>query len=125
MRLHIRSKNFSVTDAIREQVQERLAFALARFGKRIKNVTASLVDLNGPKGGVDKQCRLIVQLRPNRTVTIEETDSNICAAIARAADRAGHTVSRSLERYREAKIDRYGFSPRNRATEPEAYISNH
>ncbi|MCL5745688.1 MAG: HPF/RaiA family ribosome-associated protein [Acidobacteria bacterium] len=125
MRLHIRSKNFSLTDALREQVRSRLAFALARFRKRIKNITASLIDLNGRKGGVDKQCRLIVQLLPNRTVTIEETDSNVSAAIARAADRAGHTVSRTLERCRNAKIDRHGFSPRNRIVEPTTTVWTH
>ena len=118
MRLHIRCKNFRLTENIREQVRSRLAFALARFSERIRNVTANLIDLNGRKGGVDKQCRLIVQLCPNGTVTIEETDSNVSAAIARAADRAGHTVSRALKRWRDAKINRDGFSPRNRIIEP-------
>lgn len=122
MRLHIHGKNFGLTDALREEVLSRMSFALARFSKRIKNITVNLADLNGPKGGVDKQCRLIVQLQPNRTVMIEETDSSVTAAIARSADRAGHAVSRALERWRDAKIDRHGFSPRDRVIEQDAYV---
>jgi putative sigma-54 modulation protein len=122
MRLHIHGKNFRLTESIREQVRARLAFALARFSDRIRNVTTKVVDVNGRKGGIDKQCRLVVQLCPKGTVTIEETDSNVSAAIARAADRAGHTVSRALKRWRDAKINRDGFSPRNRTLQPDTSV---
>jgi ribosome-associated translation inhibitor RaiA len=85
---------------------------LARFGHRIQDVAASLVDLNGSKGGVDKLCRVVVRLRPNGKVTIQETENNIFTAFARALDRAKRAVARTLERRRDARNNRNGFNPR-------------
>jgi len=119
MRLHIRCKNLRLTKEMREQTRSRLAFALARFGHRIKEVTTNLADLNGRKGGIDKQCHLVVRLRPKGNITIVQTATNVSAAIAQAADRAGQTVGRALKRRRDVKINRDGFSPRNQVMEPD------
>ena len=54
-------------------MERRLDFALGRFGGRISQVTVGLEDLNGPRGGADKRCRLAVRLVPSGKVTIEET----------------------------------------------------
>ena len=113
MRLHIRCKSIRLTEKVQEQVRVRLAYALARFGHRIKEVTAKLADLNGCKGGIDKQCCLVVRLHRKGNVTIVQTASTVSAAIAQAADRAGHSVGRALKRRRDAKINRAGFSPRD------------
>ena len=89
-----------------EYLHARLAFALARFDHRILDITASLTDVNGPKGGVDKQCRLVVRLRPRGKVTIEQSASDLVAAIALAADRVSYAVSRALKRRRDARAKR-------------------
>ena len=73
MRLQIRTKNFRLHDADRKEMERRLQFALGRFDGRISQVTVGLADLNGPRGGTDKQCRLVVRLAPSGKVTIEET----------------------------------------------------
>ena len=111
MRLHTRCKNLRLTEQIREQITSRLTFALARFSRNIREVTASLADLNGSKGGQDKRCRVVVRLRSSNKVTIEETGSNVLAAIARAADRAKNAVGRALKRQRDAQVNRKGFRP--------------
>lgn len=113
MRLHIRCKDFTLTEKMREQLRVRLAYALARFGHRIKEVTAKLADLNGSKGGVDKQCCLVVRFHRKGNVTIVQTASTVSAAVAQAADRAGHSVGRALKRRHDARINRVGFSPRD------------
>jgi putative sigma-54 modulation protein len=112
MSLYIRSKNLRLSEKTREHFRFRLMSILDRFGHRIQDVDASLSDLNGPKGGVDKQCRVVVRLRPNGKVTIQETESNIFTAFARALDRAKHAVGRTLERRHDAKSNRNGFNPR-------------
>ncbi|MBN2024345.1 MAG: HPF/RaiA family ribosome-associated protein [Pirellulales bacterium] len=111
MRVHVRCKNVKMTQEIRGQLRTRLSFALGRFAHRIKEVTARLADVNGAKGGEDKQCRLVVRLHPNSKVTIEETAGDVLAAIARAAGRAKNAVGRALRRRRDARIGRGGFSP--------------
>jgi putative sigma-54 modulation protein len=103
MRLQVHCKNVRLHYADREDMERRLRFAFHRFDEKISLVTVELADLNGPRGGVDKQCRLVVRLLPAGRVIIEETHADVSAAIALAADRAGWAVSRQLRRRRDAR----------------------
>ena len=114
MRLQIRAKNFRLHKAAREAMEERIRFALSRFIGRISLVTVGLADLNGPRRGTDKQCRLVVRLIRAGKVTIEETHANVVAAVAVAADRAGRSVGRELRRHRDVRyLRRPSASPRD------------
>ncbi len=106
MRLEIRSKHYPLDDDRRQEIERRIRFALGRFVGRISLVTVSLTDVNGPRGGADKHCRLVAKLIPAGSVTIEETHTDVAAAVALAADRAGWSVNRELKRQRDV--------PRNR-----------
>lgn len=112
MRLLVRPKKFSLSEELRECLELRMRFALSRFVGRIRDVVVRLEDLNGPKGGLDKRCQVVVSLTPRGKVSIEEIDADFPAAIARAADRAGRAVARTLERWRDARTSGPGMSPR-------------
>lgn len=98
MRTSVRASGFEVSEALRSYVERRLLFALARFGGRIKSVTVRFVDLNGPRGGVDKRCRMLARLVPRGDVRVEKTDGDLYAAIDRAAERLGQSVAREMAR---------------------------
>jgi len=117
MKVSIRGKNFRVFAELQEAIQARLQFALGRFAPRIEDVAVSLADVNGPRGGLDKQCRVVARLRPRGKLTILEVGTDFLAAAASAADRLGRAAARALERRREARINRQGMSPRRWPTE--------
>ncbi|MEN9428130.1 MAG: hypothetical protein RLZZ220_2479, partial [Pseudomonadota bacterium] len=50
------------------------------------------------RGGVDKLCRVVLTLRGDAVLVIEELGSNILQAIERAAERLRQRVSRQLSR---------------------------
>jgi ribosome-associated translation inhibitor RaiA len=106
MQVQIRAKNFRIPDITCDEMERRVCFALSRFVARISLVTVTLADSNGPRGGVDKQCHLVVRLTPSGKVTIEERHADMSAAVALAADRAGWSVGRALKRRRDARRDR-------------------
>ncbi len=112
MQLTIRAKHVELTEALREHVRVRLAFGLSRFGHRVRDVVVHLEDVNGPKGGLDKQCRIVVRLRPSGKVSVQHVDRDLLSAVSLAADRVGRTVARTLDRRREARINWHGMSPR-------------
>lgn len=93
-----------------EHIDRRLRFALSRFGDRIERVVVFLKDHNGPKGGIDKVCRILVKVRGCGITIAAVIDSEWIAAVDRATTRIGHTVSRELDRARR----RHGASPRGR-----------
>jgi len=83
MQLHIKGQNLFLAPAVIEWIERRLRFALSRFADRIDRVTVRLADLHGPRGGVDKQCRIVVRLRPGGEVVIEDTATDLETAIDR------------------------------------------
>ena len=102
MRVDIRGQGFSVSEALRAHVERRLHFALGRFGGRVRQATVRLSDLNGPRGGLDKACRIAVRLPALRDLVVEDADGDLYIAIDRAAERAGRSVGRQLARGRDA-----------------------
>jgi len=59
----------------------------------------SLSGINGPRGVIEKRCCIRVRLKKNVDVMIDDTESDLYAAIDRAANRAGRSVARRLARW--------------------------
>lgn len=102
MQVDIRARKILVDEALRAHVDRRLRFALSRFGERVVRVTVRFEDANGARGGVDKQCRIDVALRPSGSILVEDIDADLHAVVDRAADRAARAVSRDLQRRRDS-----------------------
>lgn len=96
MRVQVRSRDFELTDALRHFTKKRLGVALDRFRDRIKRIDASLADLNGPRGGIDKQCRLRVHLAGRGEVIARATGTDLYAAIVQAVRRMRDRVARTF-----------------------------
>lgn len=98
MTIDLRCRPFELTPALAGHVERRLRFALGRFAGRVQAVSVRLTDDNGPRGGVDKACRLRVHLRGAGLVRVEELDSDLYAAVDRAVARLARGVARALQR---------------------------
>ena len=96
MRISTRGGGLGWTPALKEHAERRLGFALSRFGNRLGTVTVRILYLNGPRGGVDKTCRVQLRLAGNESLVVQSTDTDIYAAIDRASERAGRVVAREL-----------------------------
>ena len=103
MQLQIVARNSELTTSQREIVERRLGFALGRFGARIRRVEVLLTDVNGPRGGVDKTCRIVARIVPRGEVRVEAADVGVEAAVSRAAERISRRVSTELERRRTTR----------------------
>ena len=98
MQIEIQARDFSLTESLEAHIKRRLLFALGTHEEHIRRVQVRLSDINGPRGGNDKQCHLHVVSGSLPDVIIEDTESDMYVAIDRAADRAGRTVKRRLSR---------------------------
>ncbi len=100
MQIEIEARNFPLTQALRSHAERRLLSALTCCGDRIRRVAVRLSDVNGPRGGADKRCRLQVVLAGLADVVVEDVEADLYVAIDRATDRAGRTLVRKIERRR-------------------------
>ena len=101
MRIVIQANGFVLTEALRMYTEQRMANALGWAGERMRKLAVSLSDINGPRGGIDKRCKVQVQLGGGQEVVIEDTEADLYLAIDRAADRADRAVVRRVERRRD------------------------
>lgn len=68
----------------------------------------SLTDINGPeRGGVDKLCRVVLRMKNNSFVIIEELGSDVAKSIDRVTERVQQSVGRQLSRL--VRVDRHGI----------------
>ena len=91
------------TDSFRESVVRQLTRVLARFSHRITRVDIALTDENGPRGGVDKQCRISVRMPGFESCVTTAKNENPLAAVAQAAARARRMVMTRLKRPRSLR----------------------
>lgn len=105
MMWELHANGVDVAKGLSDQIERRLTFALSRFGSRISKVLVYLTDTNGPKGGIDKSCQIVVRLRGLGDVVAEVVDSDWPVTVDRATSRIGHNVSRELERKRDRRPD--------------------
>lgn len=97
----LHTNGVEVDKGLREHIDRRLNFALSRFGSRVSKAIVYLTDNNGPKGGIDKSCRVVIRLRGLGDVVADVVDMDWPVTIDRATSRVGHNVSRELERKRD------------------------
>ena len=104
MRIGTKTSGIALTDGLRQHTERRLEFALDRAHHDINSVTVRLSDINGPRGGFGKRCKIQIPLPHHRGVVIEETDWDLYVATDRAVNRAGNTLGRRLSRRRNQAV---------------------
>lgn len=108
MEIRIRSRHDSLTGPLTEHVVRRVEFALSRFRSRIASVGVELWDENGPRGGVDKACRVEIRPRGGGAIFAEAVDVDAYRSASRATRRSTRALVRALDRMQAAKRTRRG-----------------
>lgn len=100
MHMNIQANGFVLTAALKVYTEKRLLTALGWAGNHLRELHVSLSDINGPRGGRDKRCRILVQISGGKGVVIEDTETDLYHAIDRAAERVDRAVVRRIEQLR-------------------------
>ena len=98
MKIEIQARKVSLPRKLHDYVERRVSVALTHFDESIMKVSLWLSDVNGPKGGRDKNCQVQIIMAGKPDVVIDETRENLYLAINLAIERARKTVIRKLDR---------------------------
>lgn len=96
------SSNGAGSDALREYIERKLELALDRFDHRLERIQVRLEDVNGPRGGLDKRCRLHAS-GPSWRIHVEGAGATFYDAVDAAAARARRSVGQLLSRLAEQR----------------------
>lgn len=104
MRIDVRGKGLEIGASLRGYVERRVAFALGRRSDQLERVQVWLEDVNGPRGGADKRCRVKLTGRGLGAKVIEASGSELGAVVHEALERAAQVAGRALERAHEHRL---------------------
>lgn len=89
---------FKPTQVVRQDVVDMLDDALRRYAKYVRCVSVNVTDVNGPKGGVDKQCRCVVHLKRMPSIVVQDSDASYGMLVNRVIDRVAFAVSERVDK---------------------------
>lgn len=103
MRFDVRFSGAKQNDSWNDSLETVLLDALERFQHWVRHVCLYIEDVNGPKGGIDKQFRCVVHLRRMPPVVIQAEGDNLTALTYRIANRASYTLNQKTSRKKMRK----------------------
>jgi hypothetical protein len=87
----------------RELAVHRVRFALRRLTWLVPRAVVQLSDLNGPRGGVDKRCRVALTVPGAGSVVVTAVARDWRSALDQAVSRATRALLRLWRRSRETR----------------------
>lgn len=96
MQIFIRTRSIEITEEMRELIARRLQFALDTFKDRIECVSVHVADVNGPRSGVDKSCRITASVQGLGNILVRSSGSAVLTAVTLATRRLKYRVSEAL-----------------------------
>ena len=81
-------------------IRGKLTRRLSKFAELIERVSLRTEDANGPRGGVDRVCRIKVVVRGMPSIVCEKQDAFLNTAVDLALAGAERGVRRALQRRR-------------------------
>ncbi len=94
MSMNFSSDGLPLKVIVQDYVQRKIDSAIGPFEDFVKAVDIRIVDVNGPKGGIDQRCRVAVAMNGKPDIVASANHENAFGAISLAVDR----VRRSLQR---------------------------
>ena len=96
METRLIAHGIELSSRLKAYVGRRVHFSLGRFADRIRGLCIRLRDVNGPRGGLDKRCDILIDAGPRHRIVIRERQATIHAAVAFAAERARRALRRHV-----------------------------
>jgi hypothetical protein len=98
MKISINDKQGLLADDAVLKAHARINASFAKYSNFVKSIELTIRDINGPRGGVDKECQLLVRLRKLNDIAVTTRNESSGKALLNGIDRASRTVGRALDR---------------------------
>ena len=71
MKIEVQSKHIKLTKRLKVSLSKRMESTFDRFADQIKQGKVRLHDVNGPKGGIDKHCKIHLSLDNHEDIVVK------------------------------------------------------
>lgn len=104
--VHIRSVGDELGPDDQLYIRRKLGTRLGKFASSIERVSVRTQDVNGPRGGIDRVCRIKVAMSGLPSVVFESRDATVNAAVDEALVGVERAVRRAVQRRRMKPLRR-------------------
>jgi len=103
VKTYIQARGFELTQALESFVLDRVEPILQDHPEGVCYLGVRLSDINGPRGGADKCCRVHIAVPQQRDLFVQDIQPNMYDAIDNAIRRAARSLRRKLARRRDRR----------------------
>jgi ribosome-associated translation inhibitor RaiA len=98
MKIEINNQTNLLGENAQSTTIAKIEAAFSKYLRRIKSVVLTARDLNGPRGGIDKQCQILVNVNGIGEVVTTVEHESLSQAINSAIKSAQRTVNRKVRK---------------------------
>ncbi|MCE2030066.1 HPF/RaiA family ribosome-associated protein [Sessilibacter corallicola] len=120
MLIKIHTPTFPQTNALSNYVDAKIRLALGLYRDKIRVVDVFLTDENGPKGGNDMRCKIVVKADRYPLTITQETADDIYDSINNCSHRIKRAVGRRFDRALQRRKSHAGFELMEQNSEQES-----
>lgn len=85
------------------QIEKAFKQAVDRFKHIIRETDITFLDVNGPRGGLDKRCKVQLRLMPRGIIVVRTTATTMLDAANIACDKIRQLLSKRLSKRNSAR----------------------
>jgi len=116
MHIEMKALGLELTDDLRAYCEAHIVEPLQRvYDRSGPRLEIELSDDNGPKGGIDKRCRITFEMPHTRTINVVEQSHDIF----RSVDLASQRFRRLINKYKGWKLQKTRFPTKYYAAQVE------
>ncbi len=98
MQLIIQSPNVELNAIAKQNIKKRARKIFSRIEDKIDSVLINIQDINGPKGGLDKLCKVVIKSSVAPSVVVSNKKHQAAAAIDMALNKACFNLLKKIKK---------------------------
>ncbi len=96
MNTQIHSNDITLNNTLHKFIQKQAKKSMTVCPDRVERLIVRLKDINGPKGGDDKECSVEIKIANSAPIIVTKRSTNIYTSIHQAMKRASRTTLRRI-----------------------------
>lgn len=98
MQLIIQSSNVELNAIAKQNIKKRARRIFSRIEDKVDSILINIQDINGPKGGLDKLCKVVIKSSIVPSVVVSNKKRQAAAAIDLALNKACFNLLKKIKK---------------------------
>lgn len=103
MKIDIQAQKLKLGQTFKQNVKVKIRRLFQHNSDDVNRINITVADVNGPKGGEDKVCKVNVSVGGGQNILVSARDSSAYKAVTQAVKKASATLSRQRQKAKSIK----------------------